>query len=217
MWRYGNALSSGGDELKLMVDWFAGLGGASEAFVRSKSWSVLRYDNNVELINVECMQMLDLLDVDLEKFKTEIRHPIDLFWASPECREFSLGFSGPRATAQREGRDYQPDLRQIEKIIQFIKIMEPKYFIVENVRGAIEYFSKYPELGEPRQIINGSIFLWGNFPLISLPADYNHKKSDVDVWSDNPMRYNIVSKIPYAISNGLKKAVENQKNIEDYY
>ena len=42
-----------------MVDLCAGLGGASEAMVRSNKWSVLRIDNNPLLADVPFMVMAD--------------------------------------------------------------------------------------------------------------------------------------------------------------
>lgn len=197
-----------------MVDWFAGLGGASESFIQDPKWTVLRYDNNPLLANVPAMNMMDLLDVDVERFQATLRHPIKLFWASPECKEFSLGYHAPRSKAIRSGEDYQPDMRQLEKCLEFIKIMKPQYYVIENVRGAIKYFKPY--LGEPKQIINGSIFLWGRFPKIHLPKNYNHKKSKADLWSDDPMRYNVKSLIPFEVSEGLKKAINEQKLITNF-
>jgi len=202
------------NEMQLMEDWFAGLGGASEAFIQDPNWQVLRYDNNPLLANVPGMTMLDLLDVDLEKYRNNMRHPVKLFWASPECKDFSLGYASPRSKAHRAGEDYKPDMRQLEKCIEYIGIMKPQYYVIENVRGAIKYFKPY--LGEPQQIINGSIFLWGRFPKIHLPRDYNHTKDKADLWSTDPMRYNAKSLIPFEVSNGLKKAIQEQKLITNF-
>ena len=71
--------------MKLMIDFFSGLGGASEAFIHDLGWQVLRYDNNPLLRDVPLTLMADLLHDEIR-----IRHQIDVFWASPECREFSM-------------------------------------------------------------------------------------------------------------------------------
>lgn len=192
--------------MKLMVDFFSGFGGASEAFVRDPSWTVLRYDNNPELRDVPLTIMADLLHDEVR-----IRHNIDLFWASPECREFSEAYAAPGSIAKRNGEEFQPCMKQINKCIEFIEKNKPTHWVIENVKGAVPYFKEL--LGEPRQIIGGA-YLWGNFPYIHTPKGWKHIKPDA--WSNTHLRYNIRSKIPIEISRGLLTAIESQKTIFDY-
>ena len=190
--------------MKVMVDFFSGLGGAAEAFVNTEGWQVLRYDNNPELRDVPLTIMADIL-----KDEIRIRHHIDLFWASPECREFSLGYAGPGPTAKRNGEEFEPCMKQVEKCIEFIEKNKPQIWVIENVKGAAPYFKEL--LGEPRQII-GPVYLWGNFPLIHLPKDFKHVKDDA--WSTTPLRYNIRSRIPIEISQGLHTAIAAKRNLD---
>lgn len=192
--------------MKLMVDFFSGLGGASEAFLRDPTWQILRYDNNPQLRDIPFTIMADLLTDEIR-----IRHQINLFWASPECREFSEGYNAPGPTSKRNGEHFEPCMKQVEMIKEFIEKNKPTHWCVENVKGAVPYFKEL--FGEPRQII-GPCYLWGNFPLIHVAKDFNHVKDDA--WSTTPLRYNIRSKIPIEISRGLLTALESQKTLNDY-
>tara|TARA_Y100001963_G_C6762185_1_gene440107 strand:+ start:1376 stop:1954 length:579 start_codon:yes stop_codon:yes gene_type:complete len=192
--------------MKLMVDFFSGFGGASEAFARATDWTVLRYDNNPELRDVPLTIMADILNDEIR-----IRHHIDLFWASPECREFSYGYHAPGPKSKREGIEFQPCMKQAEKVKEFIEENKPTHWVVENVKGSVPYFKEL--FGEPRQII-GPVYLYGNFPLIHLPKDFKHIKDDA--WSTTPLRYNIRSKIPLEISRGLLESIESQKTLFEF-
>lgn len=193
--------------MKLMIDFFSGLGGASEAFIHDLGWQVLRYDNNPLLRDVPLTLMADLLHDEIR-----IRHQIDVFWASPECREFSMAYHAPGPTAKRNKIPFTPCMKQVKKCIQFIEENNPTYWVIENVKGAVPYFRKL--LGEPRQII-GPVYLWGNFPLIHIPKGFKHVKDD-SRWSSDPLRYNARSKIPIEISRGLLTAIEGQRTLDFY-
>jgi len=193
--------------MKLMLDLFSGLGGASQAFLNDYEWAVLRYDNNAQLEHVASTTLCDLLT-----YKIECRHQIDLIWASPPCLEFSQAFAAPRSKARREGIEFEPDLKLVTRAMEIIEELKPTHWVIENVVGAIADFE--PLLGAPRQII-GPFVLWGNFPYIHMPKDFNHSKADIDErWSD--IRSNIRAKIPWEISQNLKDAIKNQKTIIDY-
>ena len=98
--------------------------------------------------------------------------------------------------------------------IELIEEIKPKYWVIENVRGAIRYFEEF--LGEPRQII-GPYVLWGNFPMIDLDSSLIIPKKYKDVHSSNPLRSNIRAKVDLLLSKRLKEAVENQKSIFQKY
>ena len=61
--------------MRLMLDLFSGLGGASEAMYQSDEWSVLRYDNNPDLGYVPATTICDL-----KEFQIKCRHEIELIW-----------------------------------------------------------------------------------------------------------------------------------------
>ena len=81
--------------MKLMIDLFSGLGGASQAFMNSPEWAVLRYDNNPALSNVAATTICDL-----KEYQIICRHDIDLIWASPPCLTFSTAYNAPKSIAQ---------------------------------------------------------------------------------------------------------------------
>lgn len=199
------------------LDLFSGLGGASEAFLEDNdNWTVLRVDNNPLLADVPNTMM-----TDIKKLPTKIRwhtadkiRPgrVDAIWASPPCREFSNAYSSPKSIWGREhGLDsYEPDMSLLEAAMEIIELVDPKYWIIENVVGSIRYFAEY--LGEPRQII-GPYVLWGNFPYVDVDETKLKNKSKKDVHSSNPLRSNFKAKVDYEISSSMKSAIENQKSI----
>ena len=196
--------------MKHMVDLFSGLGGASEAMVQDKNWNVLRIENNLLLQDVPFTHIEDV-KVTARRVKSNWDCPkLDLIWASPPCREFSLAYNSPRSRAARGGKDYEPDMSLLEAAIEIIETVKPKYWVIENVVGSIRYFAE--KLGEPRQII-GPYVLWGNFPLLDCKVA---TKASKDVHSTNPLRANIKAKVDFALSLALKNAIDSQKSILDY-
>jgi hypothetical protein len=199
-----------------MVDLYAGLGGASEAMIQT-GWDVLRIDNNPLLSGVENMVMMDIKSLQPKRcpFK-DYEAQIDLVWASPPCRDFSNGFSAPRPTAQRAGLDFEPDMSLLEEAIRIIDKLKPRYWVIENVRGAIKDFEPY--LGSPRLII-GAFVLWGNFPIFEMPQEWTHSKGGPgsgDKHSSDPLRANYRALIPFELSEQLRLAIEFQKRIDEY-
>ena len=205
---------------KHFLDLFAGLGGASEAFVQDlANWSVLRIDNNLLLQDVPMMVIDDvkLLASDLNPGGMFPRtlEKIDCIWASPPCTEFSGGFNSPKSKAARspEGLDsYEPDMSLLEVTMEIIERVQPKYWVIENVIGSIRYFAEY--LGEPRQII-GPYVLWGNFPHLQVDESKLDRKQDRDS-SPHPLRSNRRAKVSFEVSRALKDALENQRTIFDF-
>ena len=191
---------------KKMLDLFSGLGGASEAFLQH-GWEVKRIENNPELSLVPNTEIMDVQQFE-EMMRTILNvglHPISptLIWASPPCTDFSNGVSSP----------YSP-LEAIELVMcakRIIDMLQPKYWIIENVRGATPYLN--PILGEPKMVID-SIVLWGEFPVWAMPPDYKHIKPDA--WSTTPLRSNIRAKIPYAVSDACRQSIEHTKTL-DYW
>lgn len=201
--------------MKWMLDLFAGLGGASEAFMGHPNWKVVRVDNNPILSGVENMRLLDVLNwMDwLPDLIEEMGGPPDLFWASPECKYFSVAYNAPRAVAQRAGEDYEPDMAQVEAVEDIIEYLRPRWWVVENVSGACTYFPPY--FGNVTQKIGG-VHLWGVFPYLDMDKGFKHSKFENDVSANNPMRYNIRSLIPIEISEALLHAIQMQTSLADW-
>ena len=191
--------------MKVMMDLFSGLGGASEAFIQDKEWTVIRLENNPALQSIPGTTMMDIQELQVEEGAA------DVIWASPPCTEFAKT-SMPWTRADLPV-GFTPDMGLLLEAMRIIQTVRPQYWIIENVRGAVPYFR--PFLGEPRQIV-GPTFLWGNFPMIPIPPGWKHTKREGDVSSTNPMRSNIRAYIPWEISAGLKIEIESQTQLVDW-
>tara|TARA_Y100001973_G_C5198998_1_gene336293 strand:+ start:326 stop:943 length:618 start_codon:yes stop_codon:yes gene_type:complete len=200
-----------------VLDLFSGLGGFSEAFVRAGD-EVKRVENNPLLNGVpftDEMCVLELRDI-LTRFKNEGHwfHPVDVILASPPCNDFSLAFSAPQAIASRNGEfeNYEPDMTLVEATIDIINLLQPRYWIIENVMGSIRHFKK---IGlEPHQI-HGAAVLYGKFPKFSTPNMPTKKEKDTN--SKDPLRSNKRALIPIELSSSIRKAIFSQKTLLDDY
>jgi len=200
-----------------VLDLCSGLGGFSEAFVAA-GHEVLRIENNPLLVNVAKTDIIDIFDVRdlLEEVREDNPDPflqsVDVILFSPPCLEFSLAFHAPRAIHLRERPNipYEPSMDILECGLDIIRLLKPKYWIVENVRGASPFFSQV--MGKVRQV-NEAYFFWGNFPSF-VPDEFPSKAEKDERW--NPIRANVRGKIPIQISEALLEAIESQRCILDY-
>lgn len=203
--------------MKHMLDLFSGFGGASEAMVQDGNWSVLRIENNPLLGGVPYTIIDDVKNIlaNLKGPCFDLTKKIDLIWASPPCRDFSSGYSSPKSIWCREYgiESYEPNMELLEVAMEIIEKVKPKYWVIENVVGAIRYFEEY--LGEPRQII-GPYVLWGNFPILDCNPEMIIPKSGKDVHSSNPLRSNYKAKVDIHISRTLKETIDSQQSILDF-
>ena len=192
-----------------MLDLYSGLGGASEAFVRA-GWEVVRVENNPLLENVPHTILHDVRD-----HHVVFEDDYDFVWASPPCTEFSNAYGGPKGVAYRSGVDFAPDLTLLNRALEIIELIKPKYWAIENVAGASKIFSHTMKVNSPRQII-GPFFIWGIFPFVIVDYDWTHTKASQDVWSSDPLRANKKGKIPFEISRGFLNSITNQKQITEW-
>jgi len=197
----------------VMVDACSGLGGASEDMVQNDRWLVIRIDSDPAGVLAPVWPpftlKLDVKDIawDMDSPGQILARPeeLTLFWASPPCTDFSRAFGAPGPTAEREGREFSPDLSILEAVMELKRRWEPKYWCIENVVGAIPHFA--PFLGPPTQII-GSFVLWHNLPSVVVPRGFKHSKYDDNPGSENPLRANIRGKLPIEISEAIRRAAE---------
>lgn len=198
---------------KEMVDAFSGLGGASSAFIDDPQWNVVRIENNIELLgHVPRTWFADIKKIVQDYRWLSIKRPVELLWGSPPCREFSQGFNAPGPMAKRAGVDFKPDMSLLEAWLDLRDKLEPKYWLLENVAGAIKPFEPY--VGKPTQII-GPFVLWHNLPEILVPRDFEHRKQDQDKWSTDPLRSNHKALIPLELSQAVKESVQT-KTMRDF-
>ncbi len=199
--------------MKVFIDLFCGLGGASSAFLGT-DWKVIRIDNNRELLDqVKGMWLLDMMDpknvldvIRAHLYDVEVDRLV--IWASPPCTQFST------QNPDRDPEDW--DMSLLINTILLINELEHHFnltdWFVENVRGAIHPFND--ELGQYRQRI-GPFFLWGNFvPVACLDESiHRHRKPFNKTNSRTHLRSNIHAQIPYALSESVRESLDRQLSL----
>lgn len=197
-----------------VLDLFSGLGGFSEAFLRAGD-EVVRVENNPLLSEVPCTSIEDVKEMRdrLQQFKDEGQpiRKIDLVLASPPCLEFSLAFSAPRGVAQRNNEEFEPSLELLEITLEIIDIIQPRWWVIENVIGSARYFER---LGLIPHQIHGSCVFYGKFPKFESP--HMPTKKEKDSWHGDPLRMNKRALIPLELSKALRNAITSQKTLFEF-
>ena len=143
---------------KLAVELYAGTAGATAAFRGRPDWDVITVDldrRHKPTVVADCSQLPFRLGPDVGR-------PVELLWMSPPCQQFSRW---NRAAPLR------PSLEHFMASFAAVQQFRPRYWIIENVVGAI------PFLGIPAQKI-GPWCLWGYFPQLAVDlAMHDHRKS----------------------------------------
>jgi hypothetical protein len=198
-----------------VLDLFSGLGGFSEAFLRSGD-EVVRVENNPLLSEVPNTSIEDVRAMRdrLLEFKQSGQpiRSIDLVVASPPCLEFSMAYSSPRSVANRNGEEWNPSMELVEITLEIIQLLSPRWWVIENVIGSISYFEK---IGLVPHQIHGACVFYGNFPKFSTPS--MKTKAEKDSWHGDPLRMNKRALIPLELSMALRKAIISQKTLFDDY
>ena len=205
--------------VRVMLILCSGYSGESEAFITSPRWKVIRLDSNPALESVAHTQTLDVLDW-MDWIDT-IPHP-HLIWASPPCTQFST------LSSTRNPETW--GLSVLQACLDIIDYLKPKFWVVENVKGAMQPFSEL--MGRPTQVI-GPFVLWGRFPSLNVHVRWtgrelwriNRTKTIRDpeggAWIFNEIPYRKWdeeqnAKIPKVISDELLKAVETYQSLEEW-
>ena len=171
-----------------LLDLCCGLKGASDDF-KNNGWDVVTVDIN-QKFNPDIL--VDICDLHLEE-------KYDLVWASPACQEYSKR-SLPISWKCNNGTHTEPDMRLFLNCYRIIRYVKPRWYVIENVRGAIPYFSLV--LGDYRKKV-GSRYLWGDFPPFDTSPKYDKWKLSPSI--DRPEQR---SKIPAGITKALRLACE---------
>lgn len=205
--------------MKVFIDLFCGLGGASSAFCAAPGWKVIKIDNNPDLIpHVHGIVMADIADVHgtvaiIRALLLEHMHEIEtmVVWASPPCTEFSLANPNrpddPDTTLLNAAIDVRWEIQKWQLTFDFELL-----WAVENVKGAIDWFNEELEMPWHQRI--GPFFLWGTIPWIDFrDADSKlHKKTGLNKGS-RALRPNIRAKIPDDVSKALLDSLELQTKL----
>lgn len=142
-------------ERMIAVDLYSGTGQATSAF-RKHGWTVVAVDCERPARGRPPEVLADVR-------KLPLAGQVDFLWSSPPCQEFSDARSG--------SVNRRPSLEHIVATFEAVRRLRPRFWILENVRGAI------PFLGIPVQKI-GPWCLWGYFPPIRTSlAMATHRKS----------------------------------------
>ena len=143
--------------MKRMLSLFSGLKGWEEAFSRSGEWEIISIDILPELNPTILCDVSDLWNN--QEFLIEAEKGFDLITASPPCIEFYKVLA-----PWRDEYKQNPSMQLVEDTYALIKILQPKYWIIENTQSGSIFINDY--LGNYRQKI-GPFFFWGTFLSLS--------------------------------------------------
>jgi site-specific DNA-cytosine methylase len=200
--------------LKLFIDLFSGLGGSYQAFIETHQ--ILAIDNNPVLLEHNDFMILGDIANTYETLRqifpvVKENYPLlteVIIWASPPCVQYST------ANINRNPDDFDNTLLEASlTIIHTVeKWLHPDidfYWVVENVKGAYQEFSKI--IGHTPISIGNKFFLWGKFPKFNVNLTKGHSKIDPE--GSRALRPNLRAVIPYEISQGLKNSIRTQKTL----
>jgi hypothetical protein len=171
-----------------MLDLGCGLKGASKAF-KARGWDVVTLD-------IDPRFEPDIV-ADMRTWSTS--EHFDFIWASPVCTEFAkfaMPCWYPADTLPA------PDMSLVIASKRIIDECRPRYWVIENVRGAVPFFA--PLLGAPALVLY-PYFLWGYFPPIGVKRTWGTKTKHLSS-SAKAER----ARIPEEISLALAVAIERQ-------
>ena len=121
----------------------------------------------------------------------------DLLWASPPCTEFS------RETMPWCRTGKTPSLDLVNAVYAAVELLNPRFWIMENVRGAQKW------IGRAEQHM-GPIYLWGSFPPVDIEVKNFRKKFS----GDRPeLRSEIPFKVSYAVALSIEREVRRNRSI----
>ena len=121
-------------------------------------------------------QVCSIDDFDINKMLKEFGHP-DIIWASPPCTTFSVAsighhWKGGNKAYIPKTKDAELGVKIVSKAIYIIKLLNPKYFYIENPRGLLR---KLPVMTKENFIRNT---VWY--------SQYGDKRAKpTDIWTNN--------------------------------
>ena len=174
----------------LALDLFSGTGGATRE-LRRRGWDVVGVDSDPR-------HEPDVV-ADLAAWSWTGERP-ELVWASPPCTEFTRR-DLPWTRAKYPG---PPPMDLVHAALRIIAETRPRYWVIENVRGAIKWFR--PLLGAPRRTCY-PFFLWGEFPELGAVKIQRRYKSDRSGDASGVRRR---ATVPAALALALADAVERE-------
>lgn len=175
-----------------ILDLFCGMGGWATGLIDA-GHNVTGYD----IADFSDVYPGKFIQVDLLNFNDFPQ--ADVIVASPPCTEFSkASFPKTWKSVQRFPPDTNGAIRLFRRAYEIVELARPKYYIIENVRGAQKFMGKAREH-------KGSRYLWGDYPSFAVeesPALYGKWKMP-----PNPRRAELRSVIPYPISRAFAEVL----------
>lgn len=130
--------------------------------------------------------------------------------ASPPCQGVSL----VNPQVHRGERPNEQDMALFHKTAELIRDVEPLFWVVENVRGALRHF--LPIWGKPR-LRYGAFFLWGNFPAFMVERSNAPMKYGGNRWNTSGRTQKVpyraahkTAKVPIELSRPLFRAIAQE-------
>jgi DNA (cytosine-5)-methyltransferase 1 len=199
------------------LDLFCGLGGFSDGLaLEGFDVTGVEIEPRITALYKHRVIVADVCSLDPNDFKG-----FDLIVGSPPCRDFSeIG----RLLGKTWKRPPDPDgegMRLINTYLDFIKIAQPTYWLMENVPLAVPYVRKHRGI-EARTVARIGVVMkrafWGNFPAFLVPVDMkkgrfterkyiNGKRCPKDL-NTGPLRAWERAKIPLPVARALGGAVK---------
>jgi site-specific DNA-cytosine methylase len=180
-----------------MLDLCAGLQGASQV-MRANGWQVVTLDYDPSF---GCD-----ITTDVRTWHYTGPRP-DLIWASPPCDEFAK-FAMPCWYLPETLPP--PDMSLVIACKRIVDECNPRYWIIENVRGAVSFFD--PLLGRPAEVYT-PYFLWGHFPPLGNVKRHLFGTKTKHLSSSAKAAR---AKIPESLSRAVMLAIEEQPELPLY-
>lgn len=174
----------------LCVDLFCGDGGFTDAFLE-EGFRVVGFDLIRRRGYRGELVLQDVSTIDGHRLKDA-----DVIVASPPCAGFSVG------RADVTNRPEPADLELVLHTLRVIREAAPRFWIIENVRGAMGWFQ--PMLGRP-DFKNPPWFLWGTVPrFLLMRQDLRKKTAFRSAW----LRARVPRELGRPLASAFREALE---------
>ena len=179
-----------------ILDLYCGMGGWAKGLIDT-GHDVIGYD----IVDFSHVYPGEFVRADLLTLNNFPR--ADVIAASPPCTDFSKASFPPTwKSVQRFPPNIPLAIQLFRRVYDIARIVRPKYYIIENVRGA------QPYVGKAKQHI-GSRYFWGVYPEFNVvEANDLYGKWLLPPSPDRPA---IRSMIPLSISRAFGKALQTKE------
>jgi hypothetical protein len=177
-----------------VLDLFCGMGGWASTFVEN-----CHDVTGIDIVDYSTIYPGKFIQADLLTF-TPVGY-YDLIVASPPCTDFSkASMPGSWTAPSRYPPDVENGLKLFRRTREIIDLLQPKYWVIENVRGAQRFVGK-------ADFHIGSRYFWS-----SVDFKIFWKQGSGDVYGKYKMsphreRPAMRSMIPYSIARALEEAI----------